>query len=187
MSIQSISIWINSSHDYREGLELLEKYSSNGFLKRVLSKSETDYNRKKLFIELSKLNGDKIEPKFKISLPGEYDHLPDQVKDIKQKADAAFKEMRDLHSRLLLLRDNERAQATFRILDLEQICVPLWDQLKYFSEHKKLPLLPGAPKVKEETREHLIIRRNNVRSYISRGQMHYQAELDEINKKLSDA
>lgn len=188
MSFQSITKYLLSDQDYKAGIELLNKYSDNSFLKKMLGKGETPYNRKKLIEELRRIEQATAKGSaYKVTFGKEYDGLPDEVKELKAKCDAAFKEMRDLHSRLLHFKDKDRAEAAFRILELEAICVPAWADLSHFKRTGKLPKHEKVvPKVKGDTRDGLLRRYYTVRTYISKGLIKYKDELNEIERKLAE-
>jgi hypothetical protein len=56
MAIERVQEWISSGKSYTEGVRLFSELSDDDFLKELFSESDDEYNRGKLFDELTKLN-----------------------------------------------------------------------------------------------------------------------------------
>jgi len=191
MAIAEITKYLQGSEEYTDGVKLYEKFGTDNFLKRLFAKGFGKYNRDRLRSELEKLNQVLQDPpapaaRFTIENSSAYDTLPLEIKELNSKKDSAFKEMRDLHSRLLLMSPRDRSIATFRILDLEKQVKHMWQKLDHYAEHKKIAPEDPLPVIPSSLAD-LIRRRTNLRCYVSKGRIKYQVELDLIEKKIADA
>jgi hypothetical protein len=176
------------SFDYFTATQLYQKYGKDKFLQTLFSKGPSTYNQDRIKRELEALNEKSDAPGFASSyIPeNEYTLLPESVKNLKFKKDMLFKEATNIHSRLLQMKPKERGKAVFQLLDMWDEIRALWNQLDHYEQHKVLPVeevpkiaLPLSPVA-------LIKRRNNLRSYLTKGRTKYKAELEQIEKKLEE-
>lgn len=188
MAIAEIDAWLKNG-DYFTAVQLYGRYGKDKFLVSLFSKGPSVYNRDRIRRELEKINQSTGLPTFPASyIPeGQYAALPTSIKEVKERKDILFKEARDLHSRLLLMKPAERYKAKYRILDLWDEINDLWKLLDTYSATGKLPDPPDPVPIDPELSPvQLIGRRNNLRSYITKGRMKYKAELAAIERKLSE-
>ena len=175
MKLADVAKWLEGTQDYSTGVELLEHFSNNKFLIRILKKGPTEFNRDKLEEALqliAKKNPEakkKTKGKFEIRSAEQYDSLPEKVRKLTVEKDAIYKEMSFLHSQLELYKtDKERGAAALRVLDLDDQVKSIWKKLDYYEVHGKLPSEPEIPEVKNMAPAEMMQRRNSLRSYISR-------------------
>jgi len=196
MDFKALEEFLKGPFDYEKGLKLLKKHSKNTFLIKMLSQKQSIFNKKKMLEELSFIakgqkstqNSNKNPIKQPEKKPIQNTSgLPKELFELSLKAQDAFKQMRHLHSTLLFLNDRERAQAAFKILELEKICTPIWAAIDNWKRTGTLPPPPQEIKKKlPVSREELLKRKYNLRSYISRGAISYALELEEIEKILNN-
>jgi hypothetical protein len=215
-----ILFWMKADQDYLAGLSLFERYTHNTKIGRMLRiGGATVKNRLTLSYELSKIAkhleaSEKItalaKPPVKLEVVKEEQKLPSEVTTIdrlRSEQKMCYKMLDNLHAVLPYREIQERKEIAFRILDID-------DQLKEITEriaHYKINgVIPPAPvndepkKVFEMSEAELIIRQNNVRTYIARYKRlvadskklktlprnqelldKFQLELDEITERLN--
>lgn len=192
MAIASITSWLQGSRDYPTGMVLLQKYCNNQFLIRVLSKSDSAFNRKKLADELEKIDQAEIpaEARFVDPTVSEFLNLPLAIQEEKKKANLLFKEMASLFAQLQLLEEagkkEELAKAIFRIMDCDHERYRCWKKINEFTRTGKIPEVKESKgkSLSEMSPLQLERRRLVVRSYLSKGYVQYQQELNELNELL---
>jgi hypothetical protein len=201
MAIAIITRWLESGREYRSGVELYLQYGSSEFLKKMFTTSETRFNRSKLVQCLEEINSSKkiveIEQTRKPVFSSqwlsdkEYAGLPAEVKALKQKKGILYKEMSDLHSQLDHLSETDQkkcGEAAFRILDIDDELKSIWAKLDYYEEHRRLPdEEPVPPSVDQMTREQLQLRKNTLRTYLTKGYTKHRPEYEAILKRLENA
>jgi hypothetical protein len=180
MKLQDIKSWLESCSDYNAGVKLLEHFSDNKFLIRILSKGPTPFNRDKLEEELQVIlastrsasgKGSAKKEKEKFSLPTarDYDILPEEIQQLVDAKNPLYKEMSHLHSQLTLLKTaEERSGPALRILDIDEQLRSIWAKLDYYEVNKKLPDEPKVPSLENMSMKELVTRRNTLRTYLSR-------------------
>ncbi len=179
-----ILFWIKADQDYLTGLALFERYTHNTKIGRMLRiGGATVKNRLTLSYELSKIakhlaafeNASAlVNPTVKKESPKPEQSIPPEVTTIERlrsEQKMCYKMLDNLHAVLPFREIKERKEIAFRILDID-------DQLKEITEriahYKTNGVIPPAPvkdepkKVSEMSEAELIIRQNNVRTYIAR-------------------
>ena len=179
-----ILFWMNADQDYLTGLALFERYTHNTKIGRMLRiGGATVKNRLTLSYELSKIakhlaafeNASAlVNPTVKKESPKPEQSIPPEVTTIERlrsEQKMCYKMLDNLHAVLPFREIKERKEIAFRILDID-------DQLKEITEriahYKTNGVIPPAPvkdepkKVSEMSEAELIIRQNNVRTYIAR-------------------
>jgi hypothetical protein len=140
--------WLNSSKDYAVGLNLLKAHSSNKFLIKVLESGNDYWNAKSLEKELRKLSE---ESSFKIDKPqviaeetlkkpSEQISAPLEIQEIIAERKKIYNEGKKLHARLEYYQTNqERLEASLRILQIRRQLKKLWNITNFYDEHKRMP------------------------------------------------
>jgi hypothetical protein len=215
-----ILLWMKADQDYLAGLALFERYTHNTKIGRMLRiGGATVKNRLTLSYELSKIakhlaafeNASAlVKPPIKLETPKPEQPTPPEVTTIERlrsEQKMCYKMLDNLHAVLPYREIQERKEIALRILDID-------DQLKEISEriahYETNGVIPPAPvndepkKVSEMSEAELIIRQNNVRTYIARYKRlvadvkklktlprnqelldKFQLELDEITERLN--
>lgn len=187
MAIVEIKEWLQSG-DYDSGVRLYTKYGSSSVLKKLFAAGPTVYNKEKIRKELSRLNDTLTPPeiRFKVGKSAtEYDALPLPVKKLKEEKDLLFKQMAHLHSRLLDMTEQERGRAAFEILAIDSQLTAIWSRLDEYAKTGKLPEPEKAKAVPDLSPLEIQRRITNLRTYLSKGRVEYQQELDMLVQKLN--
>lgn len=185
MDAVKISNWFKSGKKYSDGVEILAEHIGNTFLITVLRQCDSSYTRKKLEEELNKLL-ESAPKEFAVRSVAEFLSLPEQVQKIKKEANLMFKEARDLHSRLLLLPEPERAKAAFRIKSIFKELDYHWYCLDFYMQHKRMPEVKYEVKEKDIEQmdlHELYKERAKLRTYVSKGKMKYQALKEKVEAR----
>ncbi len=141
--MKTIAEWLEKP-EYWHGVELYIKYGSSNFLKGLFKGSKTNYNKSKLFEELSKLNGnigkqiepiDEDEPK----LPANeylvvHKKLNHQLKQVYRSIDNNMFQLDRSKS------DNARREYALQILKLQDKKNSIFRELDYLEENGSLPV-----------------------------------------------
>jgi hypothetical protein len=187
MSRDAIVEWLRGDRNYDRGRQLYEELGDDVFLKRLFAMGSTVFNREKLEATLRKMvhgTGDgaagpkEVMPgkvKYQEPTNKEFEQLPEDVRKLKKEGDLLFKEMSHLHSRLMDMKDEERGAAALRILALAKELRSIWSKLDHYAEHGKLPDAVKV-EVKAMSVAEAMVRRNTLRSYLSRNPDSVKAE-----------
>jgi len=208
MPIPEIMTWLSNQH-YDNGVDLYKKFGGNSFLKKILAKGETAFNRDKLEKELRKINDSTSsdedqaltvsEKKFKTPIKRELlpDDTPKEILILIEEKNKLLKEASFLHSHLRDGREEaDRGVDAFRILDCWDRITEIWELLDYWKETKAIPEKPQEfPALKKMSALQLDRRKRNLRSYITKETNgknrketldEYERELNVIFKMLND-
>lgn len=150
--------WLqNPNRNYQKGVQLLERIQGQSAIIDILKKSDSQFNRKLLFDQLSKFAEEKKPEPVAKKAEAKPKHetrkwdpaapiLPrpetQSLFDIKL---AAFKKLSALHTQLCSIDGNkpaaiqERYKIQLEILRLDALNEECWDKIHYFEEHGKLP------------------------------------------------
>jgi hypothetical protein len=200
-----ISNWFNNGKKYKEGVELLSQNSKDKFLLKMLSGSETPFNRKKLEEKLKAIL-ETSSKEFSVKSPEEFLSLPAEVQKLRAKTSTLFKEANGLHAqiRAWYIEMKEHPDRTEELVKsigknairIKQIFKQLdhdWYCLDYYALHGKLPsqdVKKPKKKIEEMDAFELYKYRATLRTYKSRGQTEYIPILlavEERYKKLTNA
>lgn len=185
MDAVKISNWFKSGKNYKEGLQLFTEYSSNTFLAKILSHTDSSFNRKKLEEELRKMLN--AAPKsFNVPTVEEFIALPEQIQRMKTEANRLFKEGTNLHARLEQMPEDERAKAAFRIKEIFKNLDHIWYCLDFYFQHKRMP--DNTYQVKEKSIEEmseleLYKYMLTLRTYVSKQKMEYKPILEKVEAR----
>lgn len=200
MPIPEIEHWLQGSRDYGIGVKLFEHFGQSNFLKQMFAKGETDFNQERLQDELRQLSeavpdAQQAQVMFKIASSSEYDALPEQIKKLEQEKTEKFKRMAYLHSQLLNQKtDKQRYELAKEILELDRFLQDAWAKLDHYAEHGTMPAEEKI-EIKEASPTQQLIRRNNLRTYISKFEddsakqkkvIKWKAELKALDEKLGE-
>ena len=153
-----IQAWLNNSkRKYIDGVELYAKYGTNSTLLNLFRKSESVFNKQKLFDELSKI-AEQNQPKPSAEEKPKAEHAPAKPKlrrelftpdeitaPIYQLKLNSFKKMSALHQNLCAITGNshkanqERYKIQIEIIQLDELNEECWDKIHYYNEHGELP------------------------------------------------
>ena len=215
-----IVVWLNSDQDYTSGLILHEKYARNPNLGRILRVGgATGKNRLTLIYELGKIakhvavsidtpamkkpqekqENKKSEQPASLEVP--------TIEKLRSEQKMCYKMLDNLHAILPYREIQERKDIAFQILELDDRLMEITERIAHYEKHGVLPLAPvidEPKKVSELSDAELILRQNNVRTYITRYKRladdpkelkslsrnrktleKYQQELDEITERLN--
>ena len=215
-----ILFWMKADQDYLSGLALIDRFGHNFKLSRMLRiGGATVKNRLTLSYELSKIAkhlvaSGKITALVKPQeLPGT--SKPEQpiplevttIERLRSEQKMCYKMLDNLHAVLPYREIQERKEIAFRILDIDDQLKGIIEMIAHFENHGMIPPAPvndEPKKVSEMSEAELIIRQNNVRTYIARYKRlvadskklktlprnqelldKFQLELDEITERLN--
>lgn len=211
---------MKADQDYLAGLALFERYTHNTKIGRMLRiGGATVKNRLTLSYELSKIakhlvafeNASSIvKPPVKQETPKAEQPLPPEVISIdrlRSEQKMCYKMLDNLHAVLPYREIQERKEIAFRILDIDDQLKEITERIAHYENHGVIPPAPvndEPKKVSEMSEADLIIRQNNVRTYIARYKRlvadskklktlprnqelldKFQLELDEITERLN--
>lgn len=215
-----ILFWMKADQDYLTGLALLERYTHNTKIGRMLRiGGATVKNRLTLSYELSKIakhlavfdNASAlVKPTVKLETPKPEQSIPPEVTTIdrlRSEQKMCYKMLDNLHAVLPYREIQERKEIAFRILDNDDQLKEITKRIAHYENHGVIPPAPVTDepkKVSEMGEAELIIRQNNVRTYITRYKRlvadskklktlprnqelldKFQLELDEITERLN--
>ena len=215
-----ILFWMKADQDYLAGLALFERYTHNTKIERMLRIGETTVkNRLTLSYELSKIAkhlaafenaSTSLKPPVKMETPKAEQPLPPEVTTIDRlrlEQKMCYKMLDNLHAVLPFREIQERKNIALRILDIDDQLKEITERIAHIETHGVIPAAPTNGKLKkvsEMSVAELIIRQNNVRTYIARYKRlvadskklktlprnqelldKFQLELDEITERLN--
>ncbi|MDP1621687.1 MAG: hypothetical protein Q8M08_05030 [Bacteroidales bacterium] len=215
-----ILFWMKADHDYLAGLALFERYTHNTKIGRMLRiGGATVKNRLTLSYELSKIakhlaafeNASAlVKPPVKQETSKPLQPLPPEVTTItrlRSEQKMCYKMLDNLHAVLPFREIQERKEIAFRILDIDDQLKEITKRIAHYETNGVIPPAPvndEPKKVSEMGEAELIIRQNNVRTYIARYKRlvadvkklktlprnqelldKFQLELDEITERLN--
>ena len=215
-----ILFWMKADQDYLAGLALYERYTHNTKIGRMLRiGGATVKNRLTLSYELSKIakhleafekTSAFVKPPVKLETPKPEQPVPPEVTTIERlrsEQKMCYKMLDNLHAVLPYREIQERKDISFRILDIDDQLKEITERIAHFETHGVIPAVPvndESKKVSEMSEAELIIRQNNVRTYIARYKRlvadskklktlprnqelldKFQLELDEITERLN--
>ena len=211
---------MKADQDYLAGLALFERYTHNTKIGRMLRiGGATVKNRLTLSYELSKIAkhlaafedaSALVKPPVKLEFPKPEQSIPPEVTTIdrlRSEQKMCYKMLDNLHAVLPYREIQERKEIAFRILDIDDQLKEITVRIAHFETHGVIPPAPvndEPKKVSEMSEAELIIRQNNVRTYIARYKRlvsdskklktlprnqelldKFQLELDEITERLN--
>jgi len=215
-----ILFWMKADQDYLAGLALFERYTHNTKIGRMLRiGGATVKNRLTLSYELSKIAkhlsaSEKItalvKPLVKQDSPKAEQPLPPEVTTIdrlRSEQKMFYKMLDNLHAVLPYREIQERKEIAFRILDIDEQLKEITERIAHYNTNGVIPpaqVNDEPKKISEMGEAELIIRQNNVRTYIARYKRlvadskklktlprnqdlldKFQLELDEITERLN--
>lgn len=214
-----IYAWLNSGQDYHTGLLLYDRCRKNTSLGRILRiGGATVKNRLTLSYELGKIarqtvpSGnlpDRTGPTEKQETIKPERPIPSEaitVDTLRSQQKMCYKMLDNLHAVLPYRETQERKEIAFQILDIDGQLNEITERIAHYEAHGVFPpalVNDGPGNVSELGEAGLILRQNNVRTYIARYKRlvagskspktlsrnrelleKFQLELDDINKKL---
>ena len=215
-----ILFWMKADQDYLAGLALFERYTHNTKIGRMLRiGGATVKNRLTLSYELSKIAKHiaaceeitaLVKPQAMPVTSNQEQPMPPEVTTIdrlRSEQKMCYKMLDNLHAVLPYREIQERKEIAFRILDIDDQLKEINERIAHYETHGMVPAEPvndEPKKVSEMSKAELIIRQNNVRTYIARYKRlvadskklktlprnqelldKYQLELDEITERLN--
>jgi hypothetical protein len=192
MAIAEIHSWLQSERAYADGVSLFLKFSSNDFLKKLFVKSQSAFNRDLLKKELEKLSGETASPvqvrKTGDKIRADYYKYPEEIRALIDRKNILHKEMSHLHSRLRSMHQPKRQEAAARIVSIDKELIAIWKQVDAYIASGRLPEkeTPTTCKTSPQTLLETIRRRDNLRSYITKGEKKNDSRVPEwIAEKTS--
>ncbi len=175
MSATQIESWLNRDDDYSIGLSFYLRLGKSDFLKNMLAKGESVYNRQRLrkelfaIVESLQQKKDPEKPKNVIT-DDEYTRLPKEGKELQAQWKAWYSEMNALRHQLMNpVTEKVRHESAVRILALDQKVRNVWKQLDYWRAYGELPKsVEGLESLKSLPVIDLVKRKNNLATYISK-------------------
>ena len=215
-----ILFWMKADQDYLAGLALFERYTHNTKIGRMLRiGGATVKNRLTLSYEPSKIakhlaafeNASAlVKPPVKKETTKPEQPMPPEVTTIdrlRSEQKMCYKMLDNLHAVLPYREIQERKEIAFRILDIDDQLKEITERIAHYATNGVIPPAPvndKPKKVSEMGEAELIIRQNNVRTYIARYKRlvadskklktlprnqelldKFQLELDEIAERLN--
>ena len=141
MNLQAVKSWLAGRRDYAIGVKLYGLYGKKLEVKEALKSPKNPFRQKLLENAMQELLEPAPPPP-----PAATDDLV--IRELKAKAIPLLKERDDLHAKLRLFRTvEERGRAAHRILDLDDEVDDIYDAIRYYEQHRKLPEaeLPFTP------------------------------------------
>jgi hypothetical protein len=179
-----ILFWMKADQDYLAGLALFERYTHNTKIGRMLRiGGATVKNRLTLSYELSKIakhlaafeNASAlVKPTVKQETPKAEQPMHPEVTTIdrlRSEQKMCYKMLDNLHAILPYREIQERKEIAFRILDIDDQLKEITERIAHYETNGVIPPAPvndDPKKVSEMGEAELIIRQNNVRTYIAR-------------------
>jgi hypothetical protein len=205
-----IHIWLKDlNKDYTTGVNLYERYSDKKWL-TLFSSGESSFTFNKLIEELDKLKGDEKEKPFSSgkTTPADFkrytnpqkqaidtSNFPPELKQLDIKKGELFREASYMHAIMCQLPDDskhdaERKKMAERIIFLFEEIAKIWQQLDHFANTGKM-LPQKKPKSINDfeslSRAELILKRQSIRSMISRAKKNGNTKkIEEYKKELSE-
>lgn len=211
---------MKADQDYLSGLALFERYTHNTKIGRMLRiGGATVKNRLTLSYELSKIakhlaayeNASAlVKPPVKREILKPEQPMSPEVTTIgilRSEQKMCYKMLDNLHAVLPYREIQERKEIAFRILDIDDQLKEITERIAHYETNGVIPPAPvndEPKKVSEMSEAELIIRQNNVRTYIARYKRlvsdskklktlprnqelldKFQLELDEIAERLN--
>ena len=215
-----ILFWMKADQDYLSGLALFERYTHNTKIGRMLRiGGATVKNRLTLSYELNKIAkhlaafenvSTLVKLPVKLESPKLEQPIPPEVTTIdrlRSEQKMCYKMLDNLHAVLPYREIQERKEIAFRILDIDDQLKEITERIAHYETDGVIPPAPvndEPKKVSEMGEAELIIRQNNVRTYIARYKRlvadskklktlprnqelldKFQLELDEITERLN--
>lgn len=185
-NIEVLKDWL-IKQDYWSGVKLYEQYGSSDLLREMFRSNEDDINLSYLISEIKSIV-EAAEQQIKESV----DQYPKELKHQVDYAKRLMDEKANLKATLRVLylqnaSEDLLKKAAFRMLELNDEILKIYDQERFF---KKLGHLPESTDYAVENGEYLLKRLYNLRTYVSRYKdrsdklQQYQEELFEVEKKL---
>ncbi len=179
-----ILLWLNSDQNYIAGINLYDQFGSSHNLSRILRISgESEPNRSTLLYELSKIENQKTvsvvipaleKPKEKqVIIKEEPPKLSEiiTIEQLRSQQKMIYRMLDNLHAILPYKEKPERMKIAFQILDLDDSLKEITIKIEHFNKYGVIPQMSEDNKIKEISeldRAELILRQNNVRTYITR-------------------
>ena len=215
-----IAVWLNSEKDYFAGILLYDKYGRNPNQNRILRVGgATGNNRKTLIYELGKIAKHLTVSDFKPALvkllekqENKITELPvplevPTIEKLRSEQKMIYKMLDNSHAILPFGEIKKRKAIAFQILDLDDRLQQITGRIAHYEKHGVIPAEPikdEPMKISELNKAELILRQNNVRTYITKYQRlvddttklkslsrnrellgMYQKQMDEITERLS--
>ena len=179
-----ILFWMKADQDYLAGLALFERYTHNTKIGRMLRiGGATVKNRLTLSYELSKIakhlsasekRAALVKPQAMPATSNPELPMPPEVTTIdrlRSEQKMCYKMLDNLHAVLPYREIQDRKEIAFRILDIDDQLKEITERIAHYQTNGVIPPAPvndEPKKVSEMSQAELIIRQNNVRTYIAR-------------------
>jgi hypothetical protein len=208
----TISEWLNSDRNYKIGVALYDAYGLDALLKTMFEQGYSPLRAKRLHAELMLLkNVDREKPQYAQKGPVA-EHVSIAAIQLPEQAapeqDPYRNKWLPLYQEMNLLRHTleqapsilERGKMAFRILELEQECMVIWNQRDYLVKNgKELPEIEEQEIVPFADMNNLLRRIQTVRTFISKYSKpgdnpnwskhlaKYKIELEALQKQLNQS
>lgn len=114
-----VDYWLKNAGSYEDGIAILKRYNPKSIHIRIFERSNTEFNRRKLFEMITELYksgkiGNYKDPEKRIQevmSDAEWKSAPDRIKDLNEEAKKKFKECARIHSNLVRLTHEAKEYA----------------------------------------------------------------------------
>lgn len=150
----TISDWIRTGRDYKEGIELLRLNGASQSLLILLSQGENRFTRNKLESEIEKLqsHSSSVEEKQAESLPkppSNFTESPEEINRLIDERQKLYRANDFIWSNITLEMDEEqRGIACLRILSNRKRIKEIYSKLDYYNTFNELPSIGEEKKDK---------------------------------------
>jgi hypothetical protein len=195
--LEAINSWIQGGCNYLQGVALYNQYGKDAYLQRIFKKSESDFNRKKLNIELVKLRDqapppvivsklDPVPSKAEATQPAQVNIPLPKLLQVTKERDTNYAEIRGLHPYLVNTDEGESLrELAERIVRLGKRNAALWQQYNYLTENPEAAAL-SEPIVKPVMIDlNLINEAEAVRKSLNKAEIRYDKQNPKNAKTLA--
>lgn len=190
--VNAINSWINNGCNYLEGVALYNQYGTDSYLKRILKKSDSDFNRQKLNAALVELR-DSVPPPDPEPVPQAAAPVPapeqpaptclPKIMEVTRQRDTNYAEIRGLHVHLAIMDEGENLRALAeRIVRLGKRNALLWEQYNYLTENPDANYEPAPKPVMVDY--NLINDCENIRKSLNKAERRYREQTKKNPKTL---
>ena len=223
MALKAINDWLNGSRNYNQGVSLFAEHGESQMFKDLFASSQNPYTETKLVEMLTAINVASAPPDL-LPTGDTTKRKPTELKAFQPKQEHSFepvdltkapKALQSLDNRRKQLfqqaaTEKERLSSSYYTNAAERFealkiihdnfygtkgIQAIWKRIDHWQKFKRFVPFDAAPAKENQTREELILKRNKLRTYVSKyknkeAKLHlfnrYAQELTDVEQKLMD-